>query len=741
MKTSSMRILGLLGITASMTSADKLSPISRVVELLNDLAKKVETDGEAEEKLFKKFMCWGKGIVDEKTKSNTAGAARVSELQTYIADIEAGRVEFTTERVDLEKELEQVLSDLEAATAMREKEHSDYLDAKAEMEKGVAALASARTVLEEATSKKGEESALMAIKGKATAGFNARAAEGQKLAYAVELGRKFLTKGDALFLSRVLTGGMDEPPKHDWKKLNRKATFKMDYKARSGKIQDVLARLHDTFSTDLADATEQEEQAQATFDKLKESKEAQKTAAEEALSKLEAEGGAAGMSKADAEAEVELLQTQVADDTKYVSQVRDSMDKKKQEWKTRSELRAGELAAISKAVEILHSDDARDLFKKSLSSQGYSFLQSASSSSSSQRAGKDQLAAFELLNEAAKKTKDARLSSLARLARSGAGGHFDEVLSAIDKMIELLKAEETKELKTKENCEADRLGDTRAAIQASRAMDEMTDSISSLKAKIEELQEEIETAQKQVKADQEELDEASKIRDEQNLAYHVAKQDDEAALDIVKQATSVLQSFYSDNNLMLSQLKGKDHHKAPGDAPLPPPATWEGDYGGATGESTGIIATMTMIQEDIQKDISKATEAEMTAEDEYLEVQTKLEKAIEDGNTLISELEGTKSTKEEEVVTTEGDRTTKNGELASVMDKIKDAEPGCDFFMVNYPVRTQNRQIELDGLDKAKAILSGASFTPPEDTSREMKPGDAFLQPRAGKRASRHVRL
>lgn len=138
-----------------------------------------------------------------------------------------------------------------------------------------------------------------------------------------------------------------------------------------------------------------------------------------------------------------------------------------------------------------------------------------------------------------------------------------------------------------------------------------------------------------------------------------------------------------------------------------------------------------MISEDIQKDIDKATAGEEKAIEEFTKVKTDLEAAIEDGNTLISEYEGTKSTKEEEVATTEGDRTSKNGELGAVMDKIKAAEPGCDFFMVNYPVRTTNRQIELDGLVKAKAILSGASFAAPEDASREIKPGDAFLQPRA----------
>jgi hypothetical protein len=43
----------------------------------------------------------------------------------------------------------------------------------------------------------------------------------------------------------------------------------------------------------------------------------------------------------------------------------------KKSWTTRSALRSNELAGIAKAIAIMRSDDARDLFKKSFESQGY----------------------------------------------------------------------------------------------------------------------------------------------------------------------------------------------------------------------------------------------------------------------------------------------------------------------------------------------------------------------------------
>merc|ERR1719194_8401 len=147
------------------------------------------------------------------------------------------------------------------------------------------------------------------------------------LKQAVDLGDRFLDKADATFLRRVLLGDV---PKVDWKKLNRKATFKMAYKARSFKIQDILKKMHQTFNINLEDATQKEADAQAAF------------------TKSDAENGARGKSKEDAQSELDTLKKEVAADKKFIAQTEADLDTKKKQWKVRSDLRSGELAAISK---------------------------------------------------------------------------------------------------------------------------------------------------------------------------------------------------------------------------------------------------------------------------------------------------------------------------------------------------------------------------------------------------------
>merc|ERR1719301_472059 len=155
----------------------------------------------------------------------------------------------------------------------------------------------------------------------------------------------------------------------------------MSYKARSFKIQGVLKKMHQTFEINVKDARDNEKTAEDEYQKLYDAKDQQLTAAQDALKKMDSENGAKGMSREESVDELEALKKQVKDDTKFIAQTEKALAEKKKQWKVRSELRTGELGAISKAISILHNDDARDLFKRSFASQAPGeFLQVAQTS-------------------------------------------------------------------------------------------------------------------------------------------------------------------------------------------------------------------------------------------------------------------------------------------------------------------------------------------------------------------------
>jgi predicted nucleic acid-binding Zn-ribbon protein len=688
----------------------QLSPITRVVELLDGLAKQAAKDGKKEEDQYETYVCWAKTVIDTKTATNEAAQSRIDELETYISDLDAGRIELTSERADLEKEIKDLFQELETMKAQREKEHEDFEAAEKEMTQAVDALDEAVEVLDEATADH-KEGTLLQAKTEQTLGFAERSEQAAALQHAVELGERFLGKGDALFLRRVLTG---EVPKADWKKLNRKATFKMAYKARSFKIQEVLAKMLDTFKTNRKDARDKEDESQSQYDELSGNKREQLESAQEALSKQDTEKGAAGMSKENAQTEVDALKTQVSNDEKFISQTATALENKKAEWKDRQALRTGEIAAINKAIGILHSDDARDMFKKSLSSQSF-FLQLKSSKS---------MSAGELLKKAAKRTGDKRLATLAATVATpmATGSHFDQVITAIDDMISNLKGEEETDLENKEGCEHDRAEDTREAILLGRGMDDHTDSITEAENRIVEIKDQIKSNNAEIKSLNEELDQATKDREDEHTLWQGANSDDKAAADLVESAKGVLEDFYKDNDLMFLQNKKMDPVTA-GEAPPPPPTTWEAPYGGKTGESQGIVAILEMIHEDILKDRQKAKDEEDAAKASYDDFKTDTEDQIGKLEDAISGLQDEQGQKESDIQDNVNGRLTKKNELETTLNKIADATPGCDYLTINYETKRKNRQIEIDGLIKAKAILEGGEFP-----SLLQGKNDAFLK-------------
>merc|ERR1719262_761683 len=312
----------LVSVSYASATGDKLNPITRVVELLQGLVKKCEEDAKAEEDLFDAYFCWAKTVIKTKTASNADAAARIENLEAYIADIEAGRVEFTSERGDLEASIKGLNEEIETATDLREKEHEDYLAAKDEMEKAIAALEQAVEVLAEGTAEKKESSMLSLRREMGHLEEGQRTEASMALQRAVQMGKQYLGKGDAEFLERVLTG---EVPEVDWKKLNRKATFKMKYKARSGKIQKILADMLQTFKDNLADAKAKEKDAKAAYDKLMASKKEELGTAETALTDMTKEGSARGMAKEEAQQEVEDLKAQIEADEGYIKDTEEAL--------------------------------------------------------------------------------------------------------------------------------------------------------------------------------------------------------------------------------------------------------------------------------------------------------------------------------------------------------------------------------------------------------------------------------
>jgi hypothetical protein len=430
--------------------------------------------------------------------------------------------------------------------------------------------------------------------------------------------------------------------------------------------------------------------------------------------------GARGMNLEDAETEKSELETQVENDTRYIKEVQESYDAKMLEFKERKRLRTEEVASISEAIGILRSDDARDLFKKSFASQGYFFTQFEKKTDS--KVQKALATIYESYKKAGVSTQQMEKVT-ARLARAVEG--VGEVIKAIDEMLAELEVEQSDDELWKEECEDFTMKNQKEALKHSREMDDQTALIARKVARMAELTEKIAVADKSIVSVNGQMKEAHQIRADEKAEYDSSKADDKAAVELIQMAIEALEKFYKDNadalNASLVQTV------APGEAPAPPPTTFEGPYGGEKDEHDGVVGILTLIKEDVEKDIATADAAEKKAGEEFMAFMAescacekatcpvpdnsvcteaskigKLQEQITNFESAHADAEGAKA--DAEIAHKEAKAL-----LQSTLDALAAKKADCDFIAVNFPIRKDNRQKEVDGLHKAKTILSGGA--------------------------------
>merc|ERR1719456_1909853 len=139
------------------------------------------------------------------------------------------------------------------------------------------------------------------------------------------------------------------------------------------------------------------------------------------------------------------------------------------------------------------------------------------------------------------------------LQMKGMKGRFEKGEKAIDKMIEDLHAEEDEDLEIKENCEADRMKNTKVAKKKSQEIDDKTAFISRKNAQIATLKTKIANLVKNIGDLNMQISEAKAMRDAENAEFKVAK-------GLVEKTKTVLMKFYADEGLALVQTKKAKIH-------------------------------------------------------------------------------------------------------------------------------------------------------------------------------------
>jgi len=156
------------------------------------------------------------------------------------------------------------------------------------------------------------------------------------------------------------------------------------------------------------------------------------------------------------------------------------------------------------------------------------------------------------------------------------------------------------------------------------------------------------------------------------------------------------------------------------DAPPPPPEA-VGAYKKKSEESTGVISMIDLLITDLDKEIAEAETTEKNAQADYEGMmQDSAAKRAADSKS-IQEKEGSKAAMEVELQDHEGTKKATEKELAATLGYLHSLHLECDWLLKYYTVRKEARDGEIDSLQKAKAVLSGADYSLLQRNSRSLR--------------------
>merc|ERR1719235_2495686 len=162
-------------------------------------------------------------------------------------------------------------------------------------------------------------------------------------------------------------------------------------------------------------------------------------------------------------------------------------------------------------------------------------------------------------------------------------------------------------------------------------------------------------------------------------------------------------------------------HRRSGDAgeeaPPPPPETFEA-YAKKSEDNAGVVAMVDLLIKDLDKEMTEAKTAEADAQADYEAMMAdSAEKRAQDSQSL-TEKEAALADTEAVLEEHKDAKAAGVKELMAVEGYIATLHADCDWLMKYYEVRKTARTEEIDGLDKAKAVLSGADYSLVQKTRR-----------------------
>jgi len=643
--------------TGTAMTMQRANPIRRVVNMLQGMSKKIEAEGKKEEELFEKFFCYCKNGEGQLAKAIEEAEAKIPQLEASIKETAGAQEQVGAGVKQAKKDREDAKSAVAEAKALREKEAASFASQSAEMQANIDAMGKAVGALSGGSAANFLQTPAAAILRKATQNLE-------------------MSSGDRDSLAAFLQADSSEDEEEQG----------------SGEIVGILKQMKSTMEADLAEATSAENSAKASFDELVASKNKEIEALTQSIEEKTTRGGEGGVALAEMKEDLEDTSEGLKENKALLGDLDKNCATKKAEWEERSKMRGEELLAIADTIKILNSDEALELFKKTLPSAS-SFLQVQSDAKEMKRQAAAAL-------ESKKRHGDHRIDLIA-LALKGKKMSFDKVIGMVDEMISVLQGEQTDDDDKKSYCEGeiDKTEDELKALKLKGS--DLAKAADDAKGQIATFTEEIAALEQGIKDLDAQVSEATESRKEENAEFKEVKAANAAAVELLGMAKKRLNKFYNPKMAFLQNSEETEQEQ---------PETPSGPYK-KNEESAGVLGMIDMLVADIEKETTEMEVEEKNAQEEYESFMSDSSAKRSADLKSVEEKEGAKADAEAALDKIgEESKATLDSEMATA-EILSAVHKECDWLLSNYDVRKEARAGEVEALNKAKAVLSGADVS------------------------------
>jgi DNA repair exonuclease SbcCD ATPase subunit len=651
-----------------LVGASAVSPVQKVIQLLDELKGKVEADFAAEEKAMEEYTAWCDEESNTKEDAITSSKRTIGDLEATIEDAEGTIMSLTSTVEELTQKISASEADLASATDIRKKENADFTAAEKELVDTVDGLERATTVL------------------KRNMGFVQGGGAKKELALLASSLSKVIEASWVNEHQRSVVKSLLQSQDSDEDLSLQPQASVQAFSSSSGGIVDTLVDMQEKAEESLSSTRKDEMEAAHAYAMLKQTMEDAIRVAKKQLSDATLQKSTTEEELHAAGEELAATKKVLADDTKYLEELKQSCSAKASEWAIRQKDADEETAAIMKAKEIL-------------SSGMKVFLQTSTRThTKDEDAGEIQTreTVVNLLKNLAKKY---RTYGLMQLSTSAQSDPFGKVRGLIESMIGKLTQEAAEEADQKSFCDEE-IGESKAKqAELTGKLDKMNARISKAVATKAKLTEDIKVLEEEVAEIDAGQAEATKIRSEEHEDYLVSSKDLKDSAEAVAKATAVLTEYYSSASFVQSK-------QAPEFA----------------SKKTDIASTITSMLEVAESDLSKLLAETEAAESSAAAAYEKLT----DENTITKTTKQTDAKgKEAEVKSIDvalsnykEDKSSLSDELDAVLAYLDKLKPQCETKVMSYAERKAKREQEIAGLKEALTVLGGEALLQVKSTLR-----------------------